>query len=246
MAEVALKKLAGCRVFVTRPLPDAVVTSAKLEALGYVPVMMPISETVATNIALPTGQYSAIAVTSANALRHADDAQLADLKTLQLYAVGEKTAIVARESGFETVYAGDGWGLNLGKYVAAHELAGSHILYLTGKVRRSDFEQQLEAAGVKVTVAETYDTHAIHYNDEQLAAIMSAGLPDIILLYSAVAAQQFAQLDKQTGGALLNSAKFIFCLSKRIAAELPEICQTRVHISDTPDEDALLHLLAIA
>lgn len=245
MAEMTLKKLAGCRVLITRPLSDAVVTAARLEALGYVPVFMPVSETVPTNIALPDGQYSAIAVTSANALRHADDAQLAALKALQLYAVGEKTAIVARESGFEIVYAGDGWGLSLGDYVAAQEPAGSHILYLTGKVRRSDFEHKLEAAGIKVTVAETYDTHTVQYCDEQLVAIASAGLPDIILLYSAVAAHQFVQLDKQTGGALLNSAKFIFCLSHRIAAELPEMCQKRVHISDTPDEDAILRLLTI-
>lgn len=243
MSEVALKKLAGCRVLVTRPLPDAIATGTKLEALGYVPVLMPVSETVPTNTPLPDGQYSAIAVTSANALRHSDAAQLVGLKALQLYAVGEKTAIVARESKFENIYAGDGWGLNLGKYVAEHEAAGSHILYLTGKVRRSDFEQQLESAGIKVTVAETYDTLPVSYSNAQLADIVSAGLPEIILLYSAVAAKQFVQLDTQTGGVLLKSAKFIFCLSNRIASELPDMCQKRVHISDTPDETALLRLL---
>lgn len=246
MSEVALKKLAGCRVLVTRPLPDAVATGAKLEALGYVPVLMPVTETVSTNTTLPDGQYSAVAVTSANALRHAQPAQLAVFKALQLYAVGEKTAIVARESGFDAVYAGDGWGLNLGIYVAEQQPTGSHILYLTGKVRRSDFEQQLGAAGIKVSVAETYDTHPVSYSNAQLSQIVSAGLPEIILLYSAVAAQQFVQLDAQTGGILLKFAKFIFCLSSRIASELPDICQNRVHISATPDETALLRLLVRA
>lgn len=238
--------LARRRVLVTRPFPDAVATSAKLKTLGYDPVLLPVNETVPTHIALPIGVFDAIAVTSANALRHANTQQLAQYRHSQLYAVGDKTASVAREAGFEKTYSGDGWGQNLGAYVAGQQPAGSLVLYLTGKIRRPDFEAQLGGAGINVVVAETYDTRLVSYSEAQLADILGAGPAEVILLYSAAAAQQFMVLDKQVNGAFLKNAKYIFCLSHRIAAELPDICKAEVRISPTPDEDALLRLLALS
>ncbi|MDM7849476.1 uroporphyrinogen-III synthase [Pseudochrobactrum kiredjianiae] len=233
------------RVLVTRPQPDAALTAAKLEAAGYQSVCLPVSETVATGISLPQCDFDAVAVTSANALRHIAPELLEPYRHLQLYAVGEKTASVAKECGFEAIYAGDGWGLHLGRHVAAAMPTSSHVLYLTGKIRRPDFEAQLSAAGIQLTVAETYDTRPVAYSDAELKRISVAGQVDVILLYSAVAAKQFVALNEQAQGAFLRSAKYIFCLSKRIAAELPEDCSARVQISETPDEDALLHLLAL-
>lgn len=233
------------RVLVTRPQPDAALTAAKLEAAGYQPVCLPVSETVATGALLPQHDFDALAVTSANALRHIEPHFFAPYRHLQVYAVGDKTASVAKECGFEAIYAGDGWGLHLGRHVAARVPAGSHILYLTGKIRRPDFEAQLSAAGIQLTVAETYDTCPVSYSDAELSRILAAGHSDVILLYSAVAAKQFVALNDQAQGAFIRHAKYIFCLSQRIAAELPEDCSARVQISETPDEDALLRLLAL-
>ncbi|HWD14905.1 uroporphyrinogen-III synthase [Pseudochrobactrum sp. sp1633] len=232
------------RVLVTRPQRDAALTAAKLEAAGYQPVCLPVSETVATDASLPQGNFDVVAVTSANALRHIEPSLLVPYRHLQLYAVGEKTASVARDAGFETIYAGDGWGLHLGRHVASVMPAGSHVLYLTGKIRRPDFEAQLSAAGINLTVAETYDTRPVTYNDAELSRIADEVSAEVILLYSAVAARQFVALDKQAQGAFIQGAKFIFCLSQRIAAELPA-CSAQICISDTPDEDALLRLLEL-
>lgn len=232
------------KVLVTRPQPDAALTAARLESAGCWPVCLPVSETVATNIALPYGDFDAVAVTSANALRHIGHEKLAPYRHLQLYAVGDKTAAAARQAGFEKIYAGDGWGLHLGRYVAADLQAGSHVLYLTGKVRRPDFEAQLNAADIYLTVAETYDTCPVSYDQTQLSSILSGGAPEVILLYSAVAARQFMALDAQIQGAFLQGAKYVFCLSRRIAAELPKDCAAKLRISETPDEEALLRLFA--
>ncbi len=231
------------RVLVTRPQPDAVLTAARLQAAGYQPVCLPVSETVATGTSLPKSGFDAVAVTSANALRHIEPDVLAPYRHLPLYAVGDKTGAAARQAGFTNIYAGDGWGLHLGRHVAAEMPVGGRVLYLTGKVRRPDFEAQLEAAGIRLTVAETYDTRAVAYDQAQLAAILSGGAAEVILLYSAVAARQFMVLDAQMQGAFLKGAKYIFCLSHRIAAELPKDCAAQLHISDTPDEEALLRLL---
>lgn len=245
MSGVVVNRQGKRRVLVTRPQPDAAYTVTRLAAAGYVPLCLPVSKTTATDISLPLRKFDAVAVTSANAFRHTKPALLAPYRHLQLYAVGEKTASVAREAGFDKVYAGDGWGLHLGQYVAATESAGNEILYLTGKIRRPDFESQLAEAGIHLTVAETYDTLAVAYNEAELAEILRDGPPEVILLYSAVAARQFVRLDNQVNGAFIKGAKFIFCLSQRIAAELPAGCITQLRISETPDEDALLRLLEL-
>lgn len=90
MSGPATGRHTGYRVLVTRPEPDAARTAKKLEAAGYQPLCLPVSETVATGLILPDVGYDAVAVTSANALRHAERAQLQPLLNLPLYAVGER------------------------------------------------------------------------------------------------------------------------------------------------------------
>ncbi|MCR2213546.1 uroporphyrinogen-III synthase, partial [Salmonella enterica] len=77
------------------------------------------------------------------------------------------------------------------------------MLYLTGKIRRPDFEAQLSAAGINLTVAETYDTRPVTYSDAELNRIVDSGHAEVILLYSAVAARQFVALDKKAKGAFI-------------------------------------------
>lgn len=237
-----IRRLAGCKVLVTRPQQDAGHTATLLRKMGYEPLQLPLSETVATNHPVEAGDYQAVAVTSANALRCAKPEILAPLLHLKVYAVGEKTASVARDVGFTDVYAGDGWGLHLGQYVAEIMPQGSHILYLTGKIRRPDFEAQLQQHGLQLSVVETYDTRQIEYSPVAVKAALSGGWPEIILLYSAVAAKQLIAVDTMMQGNILTKARLIFCLSQRIANELPLQMQEKVRISAQPDEPSLLKL----
>jgi uroporphyrinogen-III synthase len=54
-----------------------------------------------------SGNWTAVIVTSANALR-ATDGKLGALRSLPLYAVGARTAEAARAAGFKTVHVADG------------------------------------------------------------------------------------------------------------------------------------------
>lgn len=235
------------RILVTRPQPDADLTATQLRIAGFQPVLLPVSETVPTGIALPQAKtvmyFDALAVTSANALRHCDPQQLAAFQHLKLYAVGSKTAGVARAMGFTDIYSGDGWGLHLGQYVARNAPSGQHFLYLTGRVRRPDFEAQLQTAGLELTAVETYNTQALAYDTCALQQVIRDGAPQIILLYSAVAAAQLVVLDQQVGGQLLNGADYILCFSQRIANELPQTAKLKIRITQRPDELAVLELL---
>src|ERR1700756_4212469 len=97
-------------VLVTRPHPDNEATAKALRARGFgallAPMLrfepMPLSDHLA-------GNYGAVIVTSANALR-AIEPQLAQSRLLKLplFAVGAHTASAARSLGFAAVISADG------------------------------------------------------------------------------------------------------------------------------------------
>ena len=92
------------RVVVTRPQADGERTAAALEALGHEVLVAPLMriEPVAVDLA---GTWSAIVITSANALQAAP--ATAD-KTLPVFAVGDRSAEAARRAGFSEVSSANG------------------------------------------------------------------------------------------------------------------------------------------
>ena len=82
------------RVLVTRPAPETQRTARRLTELGYEPVMLPLTQTVALPVdaaSLPE-RIDAVAVTSSNALRNASPGLIARLAGKPCFAVGDKTA----------------------------------------------------------------------------------------------------------------------------------------------------------
>ncbi|MDQ2632708.1 MAG: uroporphyrinogen-III synthase, partial [Pseudomonadota bacterium] len=98
------------RVLVTRPEPGASQTARRLDALGFRPLKLPLHEIrplPAVSGAVPDA-ITAVAATSANAIRHAPAALLDRLSKLPCFAVGEATAAIARDAGFSNVVDGEG------------------------------------------------------------------------------------------------------------------------------------------
>ena len=85
------------RVVVTRPQADGERTAAALEALGHEVLVAPLMriEPIAADLA---GTWSAIVITSANALQAAP--ATID-KTLPVFAVGDRSAEAARRAGMK-------------------------------------------------------------------------------------------------------------------------------------------------
>jgi uroporphyrinogen-III synthase len=76
--------------------------------LGLDAVAMPLFEIEAVEWQAPDpGAFDGLLLTSANAVRHGGE-DLARLRGLQVYAVGEATARAAREAGFDVASIGDG------------------------------------------------------------------------------------------------------------------------------------------
>lgn len=94
------------RLVVLRPEPAASATAAAAGKLGLDTLVLPLFavEPVAWQAPDPRG-FDALLLTSANAIRHGGS-ELAKLRGLPAYAVGEATAAQAREAGFTVAAAG--------------------------------------------------------------------------------------------------------------------------------------------
>jgi uroporphyrinogen-III synthase len=96
------------RLVVVRPEPGASATVGRATAMGLEAVAMPLFEVEAIAWEAPgAGDYDALLLTSANALRHGGDG-LQKLRGLPVYAVGDATADEARRAGFTVAICGDG------------------------------------------------------------------------------------------------------------------------------------------
>ena len=232
------------RVLVTRPQPGASRTMRRLLGLGFKPILLPLTQTVA----LPVDRddvgigAAAVTITSANAVRHAPKEFIAALAALPCHAVGARTAEAARAAGFLSVSEGPGDAEKLADTIAAG-LSGKAIIYLTGRVRFPAFETRLRQAGVDVRAIETYDTVSLNYSDDEIRARLSGQAVDAVLLYSAKGAAALQALAKRAElGHLLGKAR-IFALSERIAAAFGNAAGKKIDVAREPQEEALLELL---
>ncbi|CDX25694.1 Uroporphyrinogen III synthase HEM4 [Mesorhizobium sp. ORS 3324] len=233
------------RVLVTRPEPGASRTARRLEAQRFHPILLPLTETTA----LPFDQAAvlqavAVAVTSANAVRHAPKELVAALAALPCHAVGKRTAEACRAAGFLSVAEGPGDAEALADAIG-RELAGNEIVYLCGRVRFPVFEERLAAAGVQVHAIETYDTVRLGHTDEEIAARLSNKPVDAALLYSAEAAAALSALVRRAALRGLFKEAVFLALSARVANALDGIDREKVRIASQADEDALLALLSL-
>ncbi len=231
------------RVLVTRPEPGASRTAARLRAMGFEPVLLPLSKTVplAVDPGASLGRADAIAITSANAIRHAPVELLERLKALPCHAVGTRTAAAAREAGFMSVTGGPGDAATLAGRLAGI-VAGQSLIYLCGRVRFAGFEERLAAAGVHVQPTETYDTVAVDYSSEDVIETLGGGKVDTILLYSATAAAAACELIARPELRHLFEGVQIAALSARIA-DAYAASGSGIRVATKPREDDLLALL---
>jgi len=220
------------RVLVTRPQPGAGRTARRLAERGHEAVVMPLQEIRGLPAALPAGGFAAVAVTSANALRHAPAALVAGLAGLPVYAVGAETARAAIDAGFAEVAAGPGNAAGLAAQLARILRPGCAIAYPCGRIRKPALEAALAAAGFAVTAIETYETVDLPPR---------GGQPDVdaVLLHAAGAARRLAAAFPPPA---LSGCRFL-CLSADVAAALPSAWRERAVIAVRPDEPALLATL---
>jgi uroporphyrinogen-III synthase len=252
------------RLLVTRPEPDAERTAAALRHAGHqvdLAALLRI-ETIA-DAQLGTGPWSALAVTSANALRAiASHPRRADLEGLRVFAVGRRTAAAARAAGFADVVAAGGdvqamaqrlreWAQGeQGEHGEQDESNGEQegrerdpLLYLAGQDRSGDLAGDLAAAGHRVRTVAVYRAIKADRFPPAIDAALAAGQIEGVLHFSRRSAE--AYVDCARAAALLERAlvPVHYCVSRQIAEPLAAAGAKDVRIAAVPHERALIELI---
>lgn len=232
------------RVLVTRPEPGASETARRLEAMGLLPLKLPLQQIRTLNLdagAIPA-RIAAVALTSANAVGHAPDAVIERLKRLPCFAVGASTAAAAADAGFSEVIEGGGHAEALAETIIARR-PGGPVAYLCGKVRRPGFEERLAGAGIAIHALETYDTVGLSHTVEEVQHLAACHPIDYVLVYSANAAEAMVAVTRQKGLESVFENAIFACISGRVAQTFGGWPETRIRIAPEPDERMLLSLL---
>jgi uroporphyrinogen-III synthase len=237
------------RLLITRPEEDGGRLAGHARALGWEPVLLPLLkiEHLGTP-ALPLDGVQALIATSRNALRAlGGNASFEAAKRLPIYCVGEATAALAEELGFEHRHVGEGTGRELVPLIArtAKPDAGA-LLYLTGEHIAFDLASVL--AALRFTVRRTILYRAVENSEsgQLLAAYLRQGLHGAVLM-SPRTAEIFANLLTAnlltTNGQAAIRDLTCYCYSAAVAKPLEDFKGLRLQIAARPVESDLLSLI---
>ena len=238
-------------VLVTRPHPDNESTARTLRSRGYQVLLAPMLRFEP----LPfhdesEANYSAIIVTSANAIR-AIDTQLPklDLLGLPLFAVGEHTAEAARDAGFAKVIVagGDAAALHDKIMQAARDKVLKRkkgtLLYLAGADLSRDLSGDLGTQGFNVVTQTTYRMAPLNHLPRQVRDAFAANGIEAVLHYSRRSARAFLDAARGEGVEISALAVPQCCLSESIAAVMRDAGAAQVAVAGAPNEIALFETM---
>lgn len=219
-------------VLIVRPEPGASETAARAAALGLEAVAASIF-TIRPLCWEPPhlDDAQAVMLTSANAARLAGPG-VAALTALPCYAVGERTAIAARNAGFDDVKVGDGDGEQLMAMMARDGVISA--FHLCGREHKG-----LERRGLLLTRRIVYAADAVERLPDAAAAALAAGA--LVLLHSPRAASEFALLADDAG--ISRTGIRIAAISEQAAAAAGAGWRQKA-VSRAPRDEALLELAA--
>ena len=207
-------------LLVLRPEPGASATVDRARRRGLDAVAAPLFEIEPMAWRAPeAGSFDGLLLTSANALRHGGE-QLQPLRGLPVYAVGEATAEVARQRGFDITATGDD-GIDRLLGLIDGQLK---LLHLCSEDRREPAETQQNITSIVVYRAKSIESPDLHD---------VAG--SVALIHSPRAGRRFAELVED------RSSVAIAAISAAAAAAAGRGWHA-VEAAQSPDDDTLLAL----
>jgi uroporphyrinogen-III synthase len=234
------------RLLVTRPERDGERTATALRARGHEVVLAALMriESIA-NVEIGKGPWSALIMTSVNALRALEaHPRRAELTRLSLGVVGERTAAAARAAGFADIRWVGGDVEELIRAIRGSPPRGDGpLLYLAGEETGRDVGGDLAADGLATRTLVVY--RAVKAERLPAAALSALGKGEIdgVLHFSRRSAEAFIACAR-AGGILDRAlAPPQYCLSQQVASPLMAAGAGHVRLASRPDEAALVALI---
>lgn len=232
------------RLLVTRPHEDAEALAVTLNGLGHEAIIAPLLELhFMPGAEISLNEVQAVLASSANGIRAF--AARSPERNLPVYVVGPQTAETARQSGFADVISADGDAAALIAKVAENtNPAVGKLLHAAGSETAGRIKQALEARGYHVEAPILYEAIPVKSLPAAAHAELRANLLDGVLIFSPRTARIFAALVVKDGLAQNCERLEAFCISAATAAALSPLPFARLAVAGSPNQAAMLDLLA--
>ena len=227
-------------VLVTRPLPEAETTAARVAALGWTPLLAPALRIEARELRLPPVAIQAVLLTSANAVASLP----ASLRGRPLLAVGDATAARARAAGFWRVSSAgrDAAALAALLPMAADPERGA-LLLVVGEGQGLPLAAAARARGFEVIRRVGYAARPVGVLPAAATTALRDGTVGAALFFSAMSAQAFGRAVARHRIAATFARVRAVALSEAVAAALPPLPFADIRVASAPTQDELLACL---
>jgi uroporphyrinogen-III synthase len=227
-------------VLITRPEPGAGRTAAKLEALGFVPVVAPVLRIRPLPFRLPGGRIAAVLLTSASAV----DPLPSTLHAVPLLTVGSATARRAEAAGFGNVASADGNATDLAAMVRARVPRRNGALLLAcGQGQSLSLAAELRAAGYRVLRRVVYAAVPVPRLPETARTALAGERLRAVLFFSAETARHFMRLTRAEGLVARLRRLDAITIGTPAGMALEAEHWARVRVAGKPTQDEMLALL---
>jgi uroporphyrinogen-III synthase len=230
-------------MLVTRPEPEAVETAGRLAALGIVSDLLPLLERRTLHGSLPEPDgFAAMALTSANALASlAERGAIERYRGLPAFAVGDRTADVARRHGVTNVRSAGGAFGDLVALLAHAGLKGP-VFYPAARDQSGDLAKSLAPHGIMVVTSRVYEMNDPETLDEAVVERLAGGGFDAALFYSRRTAAAFVRRVAPRIGRDVAARLAMLCISEAVAEPLVGARFVRIGLADYPSEEGMMGL----
>lgn len=228
-------------MLITRPEPGAAETAARIAALGFVPVVAPVTTIRPAVAELPApDQVQAVLITSGSAV----DALPPSHRDLPLLAVGDATAARARRAGQRVVHSASGDAQALVTLAARLcEPGGKPLLLASGAGQGTAVAAALKRLGFSVRHRTVYDVVPVPALLPAVRRTLATEQVRAALFFSADTARVFVRLIRESQVAPRLAAVDALAISAATATALAPLPWRRVRAALHPNQDALLALL---
>ncbi len=232
------------RILVTRPLDDAEATAAKLRAMGHEAIVAPLVEIrFRDDVEVDLNDVQAILATSANGVRALERAT--QRRDIPVFAVGPQTAEAAQLAGFTQIRNAKGDGAALAIATLSWAKPGDGALFhAQGKATRGGLAEALQKHGFEIRESVLYEAAAVEHLPQAAANALQSGALDAAMFYSPRSARIFFRSVVNAGLAQTTSGLSALCLSKAAANALAPLKFREIRIAESPDQEAMLRLVA--
>lgn len=235
------------RILITRPRESAAPLLNRLKNLGHQVILDPLIEMIPLTLDLPPlSSFEAVVTTSQQAIRCLST--LTPLRDFPLWCVGNESAKVAQDLGFQTLHTAEGSAedLMIKLMKTIDPSSGKTVLHASGDVIRVDVVDTLSKKGISAKRIVLYKTiEATAFSPETFQALKLNTI-DATLFYSPRTGRIFQNLCRLSK--LENHCKMLMavCLSDSIKTAIQDLPWKKIRIAKKTTTDDLLMALMVA